>query len=562
MSLGGTRLCLAAAIVCTLAGSAAAPARAAAAAHPCLVVTGNDDPTFARNFNPFEVGTAMDFTLGGIYEPLVIVTAAGGGRQYDWLASAFAWSRDRRTLTLTVRRGVRWSDGVPLTAADVAYTLTAGRQSKAMDQIGLTRRGNEVVSVRAVGADEVAIRLDRADSQFVSAVLAGVVVVPEHVFAHVKNVGAWSNRDPVGTGPFDVVRQFGTQSYTLGRNPHYWQPGVPRFSCIQRIASSSAESALFQMLAGAVDLTNDLFPNVQKAYVAHDPAHFHYYYPAEAPGVGLFLDDTVYPFSLVALRKAISLAIDRPKLTLAEYRYAPPVDALGIDRIWPQWLTASAAAEARSLATYDPDAARRVLLVAGFTYAGTTLVDPHGDPVKIDAIVPGGWPDWYADMGLISDELRSIGIDFSVDAKPDFGAWYPDAAAIKEATILWDNAGDTASPYVYFKEHLDPASFVPPGRDASATGNWERFGDPAAVPLLEAFRSTADPAAQHRIAGRLENLFLADLPFVPLFAEPTWSTYSTRHFTGFPSAADDYVQPDFQTSPEYVVALTRIRPRG
>jgi peptide/nickel transport system substrate-binding protein len=116
------------------------------AAHRCLVVTNLGEASFARNFNPFDL--SLDFTSGGIYEPLVVVTSAGGGHRYNWLASAFAWSRDRKTLTLTVRHGVRWTDGVPLTNRDVVYTLTAGRQDRVMDQIGLTRRGNEVVSVR------------------------------------------------------------------------------------------------------------------------------------------------------------------------------------------------------------------------------------------------------------------------------------------------------------------------------------------------------------------------------------------------------------------------------
>src|SRR5262249_28484812 len=156
----------------------------------------------------------LDLTTGAIYEPLVIVTSAGGGHQYDWLASGFSWSRDRKTLTVAVRKGVRWSDGAPLTSKDVVYTLTAGRRpDKVMDQIGLTRPGNEVVSVRAVGSHTVAIRLNQVDTLFVQSVLANdVLVVPEHVFARVKHVGNWANERPVATGPFTRVESFGTQS--------------------------------------------------------------------------------------------------------------------------------------------------------------------------------------------------------------------------------------------------------------------------------------------------------------------------------------------------------------
>jgi peptide/nickel transport system substrate-binding protein len=541
----------------------AAPGKASEAsapAHPCLVVSHVDSAPFSRNFNPF--GEALVLTTGGIYEPLVVVTAAGGGHQYNWLASGFSWSADRRTLTVSVRRGVRWTDGTPLTSRDVVYSLTAGKQSKVMDQIGLTRPGNEVASVRAVGTYAVAIRLRRIDSQFVQSVLGNhVVVVPEHVFADVQNVGVWTNPNPVGTGPFAVVDTVGTQSYVLRRNPNYWQRGLPRFPCIERIASYSGESALLQAVNGDVDLTDDLVPNAQAAYVAHDPAHFHYYYPAHTPGIGLFFDDTVYPFSLVALRKAISLAIDRQGLALAEYHYAPTVDALGIDHVWPTWIPRHLAAEANALATYNRGAARQTLLAAGFRYNGSALLDPHGTPVVMNTTVIASWSDWYADWGLIAADLRRIGITVNVDVTPDVGAWFQDAFATRRATLLWNTAGDEETPYAYFAEHLDTASFVPSGQDASQTGNWEHFSDARATRLLARFRSATDTRTQHRIAAELEQIWLDTLPFVPLFASPLWSTYSTRYFVGFPSATNDYIQPEFSNS-DYVVALTRIRPSG
>lgn len=526
----------------------------------CLVVAGTDDAPFVRNFNPF--GAPADFTSGGIYEPLVVVTSAGSGHQYNWLASRFDWSADLKTLTLTVRPGVYWTDGKPLTNKDVAYTLTAGRQNRLMDQIDLTRAGNEVVSVRTVGDSQVAIRLRRVNTMFISSVLANNVrVVPEHVFAHVKNVGKWLNPDPVGTGPFAVVERFGNQSYVLGRNPHYWRAHAPSFACIERVLGSSTEAAVLQMVRDHIDLSSLFVPNVQKTLISHDPAHLHYYYPARSPGIGLFFDDTVYPFSIVALRKAISVAINRNDISaFAEYHYAPTVDALGINHVWPGWISKAAAAEAARLATYDPPRARRMLLAAGFRYQRGALVDPRGNPVVINAAVVAGWVDWYTSWRLIARNLEQIGIKVNLDAVPDFGAWWTDARSTKKATFLWNDGGDTQSPYDYFKAHLDVSSFIPSGRDADRTGNWEHFQSAEATRLLAKFRETADPVAQHRIAGQIEQLWLRTLPFVPLFASPIWSVYSTRNFVGFPNARSPYVSPDF-TDVDYVVALTRIRPR-
>ena len=73
----------------------AAPSAADAAAHRCLVATGSGDPAFVRNFNPYVQGLpSSSFVRGGMYEPLVITTPAGGGREYKWLAQSYTWSKD------------------------------------------------------------------------------------------------------------------------------------------------------------------------------------------------------------------------------------------------------------------------------------------------------------------------------------------------------------------------------------------------------------------------------------------------------------------------------------
>ena len=117
---------------------------ATANAHRCLVATGSGDPAFVRNFNPYVQGLpSSSFVRGGMYEPLVIATPAGGGRLYKWLAQSYSWSKDAKTLTLNIRQGVKWTDGKPLTAADVVYSLTAGKQDPAMDILGVYRAGLE-----------------------------------------------------------------------------------------------------------------------------------------------------------------------------------------------------------------------------------------------------------------------------------------------------------------------------------------------------------------------------------------------------------------------------------
>jgi peptide/nickel transport system substrate-binding protein len=201
-----------------------------------------------------------------------------------------------------------------------------------------------------------------------------------------------------------------------------------------------------------------------------------------------------------------------------------------------------------------------MLLAAGFSYKRNGVFDPRGRRVSIEAKVIAAWPDWRAAWQIIARNLNDIGIAVHVQLVPTWGDWYRDAFSTKVATLLWSAAPNGPTPEPYFAENLDRASFVASGKSAEATGNWEHFQSAEGTRLLRAFRSTFDRKEQQRLAAKLERLWLDVLPYVPLFAGPQWSTYSTRNFVGFPSRTDFYLQPSFFT-PDYVVALTRIRPK-
>src|SRR3954451_18032722 len=140
-----------------LASSASAPAAtdgagfvSVSAAHKCLVMTGSGDPAFTKNFNPYAGGglPSNSIAQGAFYEPLIVVPA-GGRKTLPWLARTWKWSNGAKTLTLNLARNAKWSDGQPVTAANVVYSLTAGRQATALDRIGLVGEGNNVASVKA-----------------------------------------------------------------------------------------------------------------------------------------------------------------------------------------------------------------------------------------------------------------------------------------------------------------------------------------------------------------------------------------------------------------------------
>jgi len=555
------------AIVATIVAAAtpAAVDRAAApAAHKCLVMTGSGDPAFTRNFNPF-TGTGLPsgtIVQGAFYEPLLI-TPEGKTSPQPWLARSYSWTNRNRTLRLNLVHNARWSDGKALTSADVVYSLTAGRQDKIMDRVGLTGASNGIVSVKARGKYTVLITLKTPDSQFISSILNRQFVIPKHIWSKVANPATYTNSNPVGSGPFNRLGRFTTQDYVLNRNPHYWKKGAPKIACVEYVQASSNDASLALIQSGQVDWTHNFVPNVEQAYEAKDKKHFHSFYAKKGYPVSLLLDTTEYPYSLAAFRKALSLAIDRKTVVkLGEYGYAPATDALGLSWLFPTWVTDPSVKKlAKQMATYSPAAARKALTDAGFTYKGSRLIDPKGDAVKLDIHVISGWSDWVASNQIITRNLRDIGINSNVALEPDWGAWYPSAYATKFPTLLWQG-GSTGSPYGYFYANLSQNAFIPKGQDASATGNWEHFSDAAATSLLNQWKVTFAPKKQRAIATKLEKAFLQHLPIVPLFIGPRWSTYSTRYFHCFANAKNFYGDPIFTTFPDNILSFTRICPGG
>jgi len=544
--------------------TAATRAATTAAAHTCLVMTGSGDPAFVKNFNPF-TATGLpsgQFVKGAIYEGLVI-SPEGGKPAVPWLARSWKWSNGNKTLTLNLAKGVKWSDGKALTSYDVVYSLTAGKQNKVMDILGYTRPDTNVASVKTKGTYGVTINLKTPDSQFIASTLNGVIVIPRHIWSKVKDPSTWADPNPVGSGPFTNITRFTTQDYVFSKNLHYWQAGKPLIPCLEYVQAASNDAALALIQSGQVDWSHNFVPNVEQAYEAKDKAHFHAFYATTAYPVSLIFDDTQYPYSLVAFRKALSQAIDRNTVSkLGEYGYAPPADAIGLNGLFPQWVTdAGVKAQAKALATFNPTAAKKTLTDAGFTYNGSKLIDPKGNAVSLNIHVISGWSDWVASNQIITKDLQGIGIDSNVKLEPDWNSWYPNASATKNPTLLWQN-GSQGSPYGFFNANLSNNSYVPSGQDGTTTGNWEHFKSDAATTLLNQWKTTLDSKKQHAIATSLEKLWLQQFPIVPLFIGPRWSTYSTKYFHCFASPKNFFGDPIFTTYPDNSLSFTKICPGG
>jgi peptide/nickel transport system substrate-binding protein len=120
----------------TLAACSGSSSSPSSASGPSGVLTiSNEQGTlWTCSFNPFNPSNlAQGITFGQVYEPLAFVNTLQSGKATPWLATSWAWGDNNKTLTFTIRNGVKWNDGTPMTAADVAFTFNLMKKFPTLD---------------------------------------------------------------------------------------------------------------------------------------------------------------------------------------------------------------------------------------------------------------------------------------------------------------------------------------------------------------------------------------------------------------------------------------------
>ena len=517
-----------------------------------LYVSVEQHAAWIRSFNPLGAANGARFPArGGIYETLLIFNAIKD-EWTPWLATDYEWSDDALGLRFTIREGVKWSDGKPFTADDVAFTFALLKEHRALDVADVW---SFLESVEAPSPDVVEMRFSRAYVPGLAEV-AHHPIVAKHIWKDIDDPVTFANPNPVGTGPFTEVTTFRSQVYEIERNPHYWQPGKPAVKALRFRAYPSNDQANVAIVQGEVDWGGNFVPAVDRTYVARDPEHNHYWFPPLGPAIFVYPNTTQAPFDDVRVRKALSRAIDRERIVeIAMYGMTHASDATGLGDVYASWRDPDLAKD--PWVQHDKEAAARMLDEAGCHLGDGGIRRCAGKPMRFDMIVVNGWSDWVRAGQVLSRDLASLGVEVSL--RPlEFTAWYTRVQQGDfEMALAWSMEGPT--PYGFYKWMMSPRTVMPVGK--AAAGNWHRFGDEEADELLRQFEGTTDPAKQRELMRGIQARFVETAPAVPLFPNPLWGLYSTKRFEGFPNADDPYAKLSPHSDPERLLVLTRVRPR-
>jgi len=334
-----------------------------------------------------------------------LVWRDASGQTIPWLATDWALSDDQLTWTFTLREGVRWDDGQPLTADDVVYSI-----QYYLDHPGTAwymAQTDQIDSVAALGTNQVAITLKQPFAPFLQTTAEALLIFPRHIWEGVEDVRAYTAPEAfVGSGPYQLVEYSEAEgAYLFEANPDFFL-GAPY---VRRIEFVPTGDNLLALLNGDIDAF-DQFGGVTDEMLA--PFLRAPYEVRTAPGeFGLILYfnlEADSPLRDVRVRQAIAHAVDRQAMVervlfgfgeVGSMGYLPPANPYynpdvadypyDLDRA--RALLAEAGYDGTPITlTYSTDwimASPRVveIIVAGLEAAGITVEPQVMDQASVDA---------------------------------------------------------------------------------------------------------------------------------------------------------------------------------
>jgi peptide/nickel transport system substrate-binding protein len=434
--------------------------------------------------------------VGTVFEPLLVHDGDGADGVAPALAESYRVVDGGTEVRLTIRAGVTFHDGRPVTAADAQFSLDRARGG-ASRVPHLRRALAGVASVDVWGPRDLRVRLRRPDGYFLRT-LVDVPILPAALYEVGDLAHNPHNRAPVGTGPYRFVKWTRGDRIVLARNDAYWG-ARPAFDHVELAIVPDGARALALARQGELDLVPSLIPE-------HWPAEATA--PATARTMGLLRLAPAWlrfgafncrraPFDDVRVRRAAALAIDRDKLARDVYRgLARPVAG-------PIFPGGPGDAPAPPPPT-DPAIAAAVLEEAGWHVAGGDGVrDKDGQKLRV-VLLAGGDARADAERDLAIAGLRRAGF------------WVELRSGERGALVARVAAGDFDLALVDYRGRTDED--LTPLLGSAGELNPGKCGSSAMDAALAAAAARDTPAARRSAVVEIARLAGEEQPILPLLA--------------------------------------------
>lgn len=363
-------------------------------------------PTDPRSFDPLQVTDQNAESIRRLTAGVLVRLNPASNTAEPVLAESFRAAPDGRTITFHLRAGLRFSDGSPLTAEDVALTIRKALDPATNSPLADTLRSSagppQVVVTSPV---DVTVRFPSPKPDL-DRVFDSLAIAPAHSSPHSL---------PVVAGPWRIANYRPGESILLERNPSYFRPPAVDSVHISIEAARDVETTKF--LRGELDLidrpSTDNFDRISRSSPASArdlgpslDSEFLWFNQSDAAGLTSYKREW---FRNQAFRRAVSLAIHRDDIVRIVYRGRAHVASGPVSPANRYWFNTGL----KPLAS-DVGAARSALAGAGFRLSGATLTDPAGHPVEFSIVTNADNRSRQQTAAAIQADLAQIGIRVNV----------------------------------------------------------------------------------------------------------------------------------------------------
>ena len=404
---------------------------------------------------------------------------------------------DPQTIALTLRDGVTFWDGKPLTAEDVAYSI---QRHTGPDSTSLVAQFFSAVdSIEVTDPKTVTIKLSRPDPSLLTN-LAQYAFVRQLAYDEAAGEAAGGPDKPgMGTGPFSIVSYSSADGLVLAANENYWG-GKPKIKNLKIVSIADPETARLALSSGEIDGFFDVpliatrqWDELDNATMTYVPGSYIDY---------LVMDTTRAPFDDVNVRTALAHLLDRAALTQPLFNGRATVANSIVPAIQMESTFGADAATIESalpaIPEYSIDKAREALAKSA---------TPNGFSVELPVDTTQPWMSPLAQN--LAETAKQIGITITVKPVPsaDWAAGLLDPAASPLQLLSFAGATTWAGEF--------PPVMV--GKEAPI--NVARYSTPEADPLVGAVAAATTPAELKQPLQDLLTNTNTNLPYVPLFTE-------------------------------------------
>jgi peptide/nickel transport system substrate-binding protein len=490
------------------------------------------------DFNPFLMGTqGATFGTDLLYLPLAAYNSLTGG-YIPYLAAAAPVVVSAKQVEFTLRSGVTWSNGTPVTAADVAFSFGILKKYPAIDTSGIW----QVLQSVTTSGSTVTFTLKAADSQ-AAVELAQVPIVPQSAWSAVGNPSTYLNGDPtVVDGPYEL-QAASSVKVVWAKNPKYF--GIKQMGqapdTVTGLPQAPGATQVLDLEKGVYDWneTNDSDQGgFTTDWVAKNPSANKYWLPP-AGLITMYLNQAKAPFNDQKFRLALDYGISRAAVSKHANvnGYDAPATQTGLLPSHSDLIPASVPDQGN--VPYDPAKARQLLLSDGYHYSGSKLIGKNGQQVSFTLQTVQGFVDWLGEAEEAAAELGNLGIAVTVSQVQITGEETNLVSGQYDAALFF--TGLTGVPYSDYQSLLASYLTAPVGQPAG--GDDERLHSPQADGLLNQVASSTSTAVQNAALGQLASYVYNQVPVIELTYTAGWYEYSTKNYTNWPDAANPYGSP-------------------